>query len=152
MEAYRLSKTKYCDTLSGYGAALKGARWNSQGVEMVYVASNRSLAMAEVAVHFSLGMVPPDYVMMTLHIPDDVSSTKLTRESLPADWDFFPHSASTQSLGNAFIFEKKHCMLQVPSAVTRGDYNLLLNPAHPDFTSIKIIGVEKFPFDLRLIK
>jgi len=51
MEVFRLSRAKYADQLSGYGAALKGARWNSRGVEMIYAAENRSLAMAEVLVH-----------------------------------------------------------------------------------------------------
>ncbi|MFY8046747.1 MAG: RES family NAD+ phosphorylase [Chitinophagaceae bacterium] len=40
----------------------------------------------------------------------------------------------------------------MPSAVTKGDYNLLINPAHPDFKKIKIKGVEKFPFDRRIFQ
>ena len=55
MEAYRLSRTKFADTLSGKGAALKGARWNSIGVEIIYTAGNRSLAMAEVGCSFFSG-------------------------------------------------------------------------------------------------
>ena len=54
MEVYRLTRQKFASRLSGKGAAIKGARWNSPGVEIVYTAVNRSLAMAEVAVHFTL--------------------------------------------------------------------------------------------------
>ncbi|HAK10922.1 MAG TPA: RES superfamily protein [Chitinophagaceae bacterium] len=152
MEAYRLSRKMYASTLSGKGAALKGARWNSIGVEMIYTASNRSLAMAEVAVHLSLATLPTDYMMVTLFIPDDISIQKLTVADLPTDWNTFPHPISTQAIGDKFIAANQHCILQIPSSVTQGDYNLLINPNHPDFSRIKIITVEPFPFDKRIFK
>lgn len=152
MEAYRLSREIYASALSGKGAAIKGARWNSIGVEMIYTASNRSLAMAEVAVHFTLATLPSDYMMITLFIPDDISLLKLNISDLPRNWNTFPHPASTQTIGDKFINENKYCILQIPSAVTRGDYNLLINPNHSDFANIKIITAEKFPFDKRIFK
>lgn len=152
MEAYRLSREQYASTLSGKGAALKGARWNSIGVEIIYTASNRSLAMAEVAVHFTLATLPTDYMMVTIHIPDDVPLKELNSTDLPADWNTFPHPISTQAIGDKFITDNKYCVLQIPSAVTYGDYNLLINPNHPDFAKIKIVRVEKFPFDKRIFR
>lgn len=62
----------------GKGAALKGARWNSIGVELIYTASNRSLAMAEVAVHFTLATLPSDYMIITIFIPNNISIQNLT--------------------------------------------------------------------------
>lgn len=152
MEAYRLSKQIYASALSGKGAAIKGARWNSIGVEIIYTASNRSLAMAEIAVHFSLATLPGDYKMVTIHIPDDISLQKLNPPDLPADWNAFPHPTTTQAIGDQFIADSKFCVLQIPSAVTQGDYNLLINPNHTDFKRIKIIEIENFPFDKRIFK
>jgi RES domain-containing protein len=152
MEAYRLSREKFAGKLSGKGAAIKGARWNSAGVEIIYTAANRSLAMAEVAVHFTLATLPVDYVMITIFIPDDISLQKLNVTDLPADWNIFPHPATTQAIGDKFISVNKDCVLQIPSAVTQGDYNLLINSNHPDFKKIKIIVTEKFPFDKRIFK
>lgn len=152
MEVYRLSREKFAGKLSGKGAALKGARWNSIGIEMIYTASNRSLAMAEVAVHFTLATLPGDYVMMTIFIPDDVSVKKLTRAGLPLNWNAFPHPTTTQIIGDKFVAENLYCLLQIPSAVTQGDYNYLINPIHSDFKKIKIVQVEKFPFDKRIFK
>lgn len=152
MEVYRLSREKFAGTLSGKGAALKGARWNSIGVELIYTAGNRSLAMAEVAVHFTLATLPGDYVMISIFIPDDISLQKLNVADLPADWNTFPHPSSTQVIGDRFVAENKYCVLQIPSSVTQGDYNLLINPNHADFKSIKIIATEKFPFDKRIFK
>jgi RES domain-containing protein len=152
MEAYRLSREKFAGVLSGKGAALKGARWNSVGVEIIYTAANRSLAMAEVAVHFTLATIPGDYVMVTLFMPDNVSLQKLSTSDLPANWNEFPHPSSTQTIGDQFIAANKYCVLQIPSAVTWGDYNLLINPNHVDFKKIKIVSTDKFPFDKRIFR
>jgi RES domain-containing protein len=152
MEAYRLSRERYASPLSGKGAAIKGARWNSVGVEMIYTASNRSLAMAEVAVHFTWATLPVDYMMITIFLPDDISLLKVNIRDLPANWNTFPHPVSTQAIGDKFITDNKFCVLQIPSVVTQGDYNLLINPNHPDFAGIKIIAIENFPFDRRIFK
>jgi RES domain-containing protein len=152
MEVYRLSRERFAGTLSGKGAASKGARWNSVGVELIYTAANRSLAMAEVAVHFTLATLPVDYVLITIFIPDDISLQKLSVTDLPVEWNTFPHPASTQAVGDQFVTENKYCVLQIPSAVTQGDYNLLINPNHPGFKKIKIISIEKFPFDRHIFK
>ena len=152
MEAYRLSRKKYAAPPSGKGAAMKGARWNSVGVELIYTASNRSLAMAEVAVHLTMATIPSDYVMLTIYLPDDISTQKLTETDLPTNWNAFPHPISTQVIGDKFIADNNYCVLQIPSVVTQGDYNLLINPYHSDFSKIKIIAIEKFPFDKRIFK
>jgi RES domain-containing protein len=152
MEVYRLSREKFAGTLSGKGAAIKGARWNSAGVEIIYTAANRSLAMAEVAVHFTMATLPNDYRMITIFIPDDISLQKLSVTDLPADWNIFPPPSTTQAIGDQFIADNKYCVLQIPSAVTQGDYNLLINPNHPDFKKIRITATDKFPFDKRIFK
>lgn len=152
MEVYRLSRGKFSGSLSGKGAAVKGARWSSAGVELIYTANNRSLAMAEVAVHFTLATLPEDYVMMTVFIPDNISLKRVNLKDLPVDWNTFPHPVSTQKIGDEFVSENEYCVLQVRSAVTHSDYNLLINPFHTDFKKIKIVSTEKFPFDKRIFK
>lgn len=152
MEVYRLSREKYASPLSGKGAAINGARWNSRGVEMIYTAKNRSLAMAEVAVHFTLATLPDDYVMITINIPDSIAVKEVAESDLPADWRDFPHPASTQEFGDSFVLENKYCVLMIPSVVTHGDFNILINPGHKDFAKIKIAAIEKFPFDKRIFK
>jgi RES domain-containing protein len=152
MEVYRLSRLKFADSLSGIGSALKGARWNSIGVELIYTASNRSLAMAEVAVHFTLATLPSDYVMVTIYIPEDVKIKTIDISDLPLNWNAFPHPNSTQIIGDKFVIENKFCIYKVPSAVTKGDFNILINPNHIDFSKIKILDIDNFPFDVRIFK
>lgn len=151
MEVYRLARQKFAN-LSGKGAALKGARWNSIGVELIYTAVNRSLAMAEVAVRLTLATLPEDYVMMSIYIPDDVSLDKINAPDLRYNWHIFPYLTSTQAVGDKFVADNKYCVLQIPSSVTSGDFNFLINPRHAQFSTIKIIATVNFPFDKRIFK
>jgi RES domain-containing protein len=150
MEVFRLSRAAFAGVLSGSGAALKGARWNPPGIELVYTAANRSLAMAEVAVHLTIATLPPDYQMLTIYVPDDIPVATLPPEELPAGWNAFPYGLSTQRFGEAFVRESRFCILKVPSAVTKGDHNFLINPRHTHFPLIRIISREDFPFDRRM--
>ena len=150
MEIYRLAREKYSHELSGKGAAIKGARWNSTGTELIYTASNRSLAMAEVAVHLSLGTLPDDYFMLTIHVPDDLSVTICPLKDLPENWNQHPPTRLTQIYGDEFVSQGESCLFRVPSAVTKGDFNYLINPYHREFSRIKVIEKERFPFDLRI--
>lgn len=152
MLLYRLSLGLYAADLSGKGAAIRGGRWNSQGMSMLYTSANRSLAMAEVAVHLSIGTLPNDYFMLTLEIPDDLKMEKLETSQLSPDWNLFPNLIETQMLGDDFLFRNQTCLLRVPSAVTQGDFNYLFNPHHPDFQKIKLLSTEPFRFDRRLFK
>ncbi|MGY6561722.1 MAG: RES family NAD+ phosphorylase [Luteibaculaceae bacterium] len=152
MEVFRLAREKHATPLSGIGAAKYGARWNPIGMELIYTAQNRSLAMAEVAVHLTLATLPDDYVMITIEIPDDIKVKKLTENDLPVNWQEFPHPSSTQEIGRNFVIENKYGVLMIPSVVTKGDFNVLINPNHADFSKIKIIRIDKFPFDKRVFK
>lgn len=152
MEVFRLSREKFASPLSGKGSAIKGARWNSIGIELIYTANNRSLAMAEVAVHFTLATLPSDYLMLTINIPDDIEGQLVKEVNLPKDWKDFPHPVSTQKIGDQFVSENKYCLLIVPSVVTKGDYNVLINPNHKEFSRISITKLEKFPFDKRIFE
>lgn len=152
MEVFRLAREKYATSLSGKGAALKGARWNSIGIELIYTAKNRSLAMAEVAVHFTLATLPEDYMMITIDIPDEIETKQIEEVDLPMAWRDFPHPISTQKIGDDFVAENKFGVLIIPSVVTKGDFNVLLNPHHKDFRQITITKIEKFPFDKRILK
>lgn len=152
MEVFRLVREKFATPLSGKGAASRGARWNSVGIELIYTAGNRSLAMAEVAVHFTLATLPDDYTMITLHIPASVSRKKLQVKNLPPNWNEFPYPSTTLKIGDAFVQENKYCILIIPSVVTQGEYNILINPNHPEFKKIKVKKKVRFTFDKRLFK
>lgn len=151
MKVFRLCRKIFAEPLNGKGAALYGARWNSRGTEIIYTATNRSLAMAEIAVHLTIATLPEDMVMLTITLPPNAPIKILATKSLPLTWNFFPETDALHLMGDSFVREGKFLALKVPSAVTQGDYNLLINPHHSLFPKVKISKIEKFPEDKRLI-
>lgn len=150
MTLFRLSKSKYSKELSGKGAELSGGRWNSKGTPLIYTCESRALCTTEIAVHTPLGIIPSDYELITLTFPGNTKICELTFNSLPDDWKSFPHSHSTQILGDNFVSENKFLILKVPSVVVQGEYNFLINPNHKDIKLVQIVSIEPFDFDERL--
>ncbi|MFS4466538.1 RES family NAD+ phosphorylase [Maribacter sp. 2210JD10-5] len=152
MKAYRLSKEKYKADLSGIGAEKLGGRWNSKGTRMVYASDSRALAKLEVAVNMALNRLPKNYYMTIIEIPDKLIFEYPVQNLVGHDWKNNPPIKFTQTEGNAFVHKNEFLAMKVPSAVVDGDYNYLINPQHPHASKIKILGSEKFSFDLRLFK
>lgn len=150
MIVFRLNKSIYSKDLSGRGAERYGGRWNSKGTSIVYTCDSRALCTAEIAVHSPLGIVPKDYELIILNIPDKIRILEIKENELPRDWKSFPHSHSTQIIGDNFVKQNKILVAKVPSSIVQGDYNYLLNPSHKDFPLVQIVRIEKFEFDSRL--
>ncbi|ALJ00879.1 RES family NAD+ phosphorylase [Rufibacter tibetensis] len=150
MIVYRLSKGLYKNDLSGRGAELAGGRWNSKGTALLYTCESRALCTTEIAVHTPLGIVPVDYWLITLEVPDTLPLSEVPVPQLSSDWKSFPHPNATQLIGDAFVQEGRFVGLKVPSAVVHGDHNYLFNPRHQEFGEIKLLESEPFPFDARL--
>ncbi|WP_027382127.1 RES family NAD+ phosphorylase [Epilithonimonas caeni] len=147
MIVYRLSKEIYATDLSGKGAEIAGGRWNSKGNAALYTAQSIALCVAEIAVHIPLGILPRDYCLVHIEVPDvDLLETK----RLPKDWNNFPHPDSTQKIGDKFLKENKFLIMKVPSAAVQGEFNYIINPRNIVFSEIKIKKIEKFTFDDRL--
>lgn len=149
MIVFRLSRSVYANDLSGRGAEIAGGRWNNKGIPLIYTAQNISLCMAEVAVHLPLGILPKDYTLISIEIPDDdfevVSLSDFKVESIR---DLYYET--TQKIGNEFVKNSAKMMLKVPSVVVQGEFNILINPRHSDIHKVKIIKTETFEFDRRL--
>jgi len=152
MILYRLTRKAYIDDISGRGAETHGGRWNNKGLPALYTASSRALAVLEVAVHVPLGIIPIDYFMCGIELPDGISIFEIKPSDLPKKWNSNPIIQATQMLGDDFLKGRKHLAMKIPSASVSGDFNYILNPAHPGFNQIKVAFTEPFEFDSRLFK
>ncbi|TWR25854.1 RES domain-containing protein [Mucilaginibacter pallidiroseus] len=150
MILYRIANCNYITDLTGTGARLYGGRWNSEGKSMVYTASSRSLAVLEVLVHLPPLMVPNNFCVAEIEVPDN-SILTLNANTLPVNWQDALPPAELKQIGNQFIQETKYLMMKVPSAVVPQEYNYLLNPWHPDIKKAVIIKTSPFSFDDRLL-
>lgn len=149
MIVYRLSKAAFAKDLSGRGAEMVGGRWNSRGNAMLYTSQSIALCVTEIAVHVPLGIMPKDFQLVSIELPD---VPILELKKLPSDWQSFPHADATQHLGDVFLKENRFLILKVPSATVQGEFNYLINPKHKDFAKIKVVKIESFTFDQRLFK
>lgn len=109
---------------------------------MVYTAANPSLAVLEVLVHLDLPpeLAPSDYRLLSIHVPDDAPSQILA--VLPEN---------TVETGDAFLAAGEALALRAPSLVVPQEVNTLLNPRHPAFAGVRVLGDEPFRFDPRLL-
>ena len=147
MQVYRITTEKWAGNLRGSGYA---ARWNSNGIFIAYIASSRALACLEMVVHLNSDRLKSAFKMSIAEIPAEVSITKIDIEDLPKDWAYHDGYQYCQEIGDDWIQEAKTCVLQVPSAIIKNEFNYLINPQHPDFSKIEIIEIEDFEFDLRI--
>jgi RES domain-containing protein len=152
VKVYRLSKQIYADDLTGAGAELAGGRWNHKGTRMLYTSDSRALCTAEIAVHTPMGVMPKDYFLVTIEIPDRIRIGEIALKDLSENWKDFPYTGITQEIGDEFIRQGELLVLKVPSAVVPGDFNYLINPEHKNFNKIKIKNKEPFSFDERLFR
>lgn len=151
MIVYRLTKGKYKNQISGFGAELNGGRWNSKGRSLVYTSESRALCTAEIAVHIPLGIIPTNYYLQSIKIPKS-SVQKIEVSSLDKKWKNFPHDNSTKIFGDKFIVENNSLTLKVPSAVIQDEFNYLINPKHKKFDKVELLKIEPFKFDKRLFE
>ena len=136
---------------SGEGARLYGGRWNSQGVRMVYTSPSLALAAIETFVHLEPNLRPDDLVSIEADLPDDLAVDRLDPNSLPRKW-YELRDESLTTFGDRWIRAGTTVALHVPSAAIRGEWNVLLNPAHSDFRELKIERPKRFEFDLRMFR
>ena len=152
MQVWRLVKTRYASSaFDGEGARLYGARWNSPGSRVAYASMNSALAVLEVLVHMTAGTALSGYSLLTATLPDELVED-LAESALPMGWSASPVPPEAQAIGDAWVRSTRSLALRVPSVIVRGSFNVLINPAHPDFGQFAVDSVEPFDFDPRLLR
>lgn len=149
--AWRIVAEKYAATaFDGEGARLHGGRWSSPGIAMVYTSDSPSLAALELLVGLNDASFLSRFVLRGIEVPD-ASVADLDRSLLPPDWRAYPAPPRLARLGDSWIRAKSSLALRVPSAVIEQQWNLLLDPTHPDFASLSTGPAIAFELDQRLV-
>jgi RES domain-containing protein len=152
MRFWRICRLRYvADAASGEGARLYGGRWNSRGVRVVYASTSLALAAVETFVNLEPNLRPADLVFIEGDIPEKLEIGRIDPKSLPAGW----HETRDESLrgfGDDWIHSGYSAPLLVPSAAISGEWNVLLNPIHRDFSTIQFREPAPFEFDVRMFR
>lgn len=136
------------DAFSGRSGYHADGRWHTRGRLLDYGAQSRSLATLERLVHYKRFDSLARHVLYTVDVPNEHIETVLRP---PEGWDGIDLLAEAQRIGDAWCDRVVSPALQVPSAVTPGEHNLLLNSHHPRWDWNWVRGPEPFAFDRRLL-
>lgn len=151
MLVFRITQTKFASSLFAPGFA---GRWNSENERMIYTAGSASLSCLEVLAHKSgAALNSGRFSMAMIELADNIiiNEIKLAElQKLNNEWFKVLNYPITQQLGNKWLLDLDSAVLKVPSAIVDREYNYLLNPAHADFSKIKVLDVTPFNFDSRL--
>src|ERR1700686_1379329 len=146
MQFWRICRRRYAaEAASGEGARQYGGRWNSRGVRMVYASTSLSLAAVETFVNLEPNLIPADLVSIEGVIPDAIQTVTFDVKALPPR-RYETRDESLHRFGNEWIRNGRSATLLVPSAAIRGEWNVLLNPAHAEFSKIEFRDPEPFEF------
>lgn len=148
LRAYRIADRRR-PIFDGTGARVYGARWNSPGREVIYASASYGCALLERLVHAGIGAVPRNQSSIIIEIPA-IDIEEVDENEVPG-WERADFIVA-RAYGDSWLIGKRSAVLLVPSIVARGDRNVLINPAHPDFG--KITGSDPKPviWDKRLFE
>ena len=145
--------------MSGQGAYLFGGRWNTPEHRAVYLSGTLTLAMLEVLVHIddTTAFVQKAHVYHAVKF-DERDVAVLEERSLPQGWNSHPETLASQAVGDEFLERAEQAVLALPSVVVPKELrydplymNYLVNPTHPDFSSVVEVGdVKLLDWDPRI--
>lgn len=150
MRLYRIADRRH-PVWDGTGAMLMGGRFNSPGKPVIYAALSFAGAMLEILAHARIGKVPRNHVYVTAEAPEGLAVEKKGEDGLPPDWDG-PDSAGAREFGDRWLEERRSALLLVPSVVARLEWNVLVNPGHPDAMRIRVSDPAPVIWDARLFQ
>lgn len=134
----------------GAGAARFGARWNSPGRAVVYTAGSYAGALLEILVHAQRLDLREPYHCIAIDIPRGVEVELVTAAEVPEGWAAADYAVSRE-VGDAWFDAARSACLQVPAITGRPfEYNIIINPGHPDTRRLRIEGPYRVLWDDRL--
>lgn len=152
MRFWRICRRPYAaKSVAGEGARLYGGRWNSRGVRVIYASTSLALAAIETFVNLEPNLQPTDLVSIEGEIPDALEIGRIGARSLPAVWRQ-SRDEFCRRIGDEWIDARQTVALLVPSAAIPSEWNLLLDPAHPEFSRIKFHDPKLFAFHERMLR
>ena len=148
MILWRISN--YAD-LSGSGGLLHRGRWHNRGRPVVYLAESAAGALLETLVHIEASHpseLPHSYQLLEVEVPKAAKVLDVA-EPLGDGWQQEP--SATRRIGDQWLAAQVSLVLRVPSAVVGGrTFKVLMNPAHPQAQTCRVVSVTRHPFDGRL--
>ncbi len=143
MLTYCITTGRQNTDLSGMNKSLSGGRWNHKGTPALYTSTSRSLALLEFLLgRPSISENPGDVYTVTIEIPDIASMTLVSVMDLPGHWQNEPPPAQLADIGTRWAKSRSTLLLHVPSTMIPQEFNVLVNPEHPQMVEVSVVDSE----------
>ncbi len=86
---------------------------------------------------------------MRIDVPDKFWVASLVLDLLQGGWDAVPDGMTSRITGDAGAAPNSSALLLVPSVSVPDEHNVLINPLHPDVTSITATTMKRWIYDPR---
>lgn len=139
------------DALTGEESVQSGGRWSEPGHPVVYACTSRALACLETVVHLDPGERPSDRFLVQIEVPAEVWAQRAVFDpDGVVGWDTIPPGRASQEWGMRWLRDGRCALACVPAVVAREEWNVLINPLHPDARSITAHKLRHWIYDPRL--
>jgi RES domain-containing protein len=136
--------------LSGKGAELSGGRWSRKGTPLVYTSESRSLACLETLIHLAKTPLPLNRYLVEIQVPRASLDAAVKFDAARAvGWDAEPAAKVSLDWGTEWAKQVRSLLARVPSVVVEEEFNVLINPRHPDLRLVKARKVRRWLYDGR---
>jgi len=138
--------------MTGGGARLTGGLWNRKGTPAVYASTSIALAILETLAHLGGNLTIRNAFLVRITVPSAVWAQRVTIDiaTLPPTWLAEPPGAASIAVGDTWLRAQSHAVLLVPSIMVPEEYNVVINPLHPDAGRVKAQVVRQHVYDPRL--
>lgn len=124
----------------------KGGRWSPPGIPCVYASLSPAGALLEYLAH--LEGEPPDGLLLA--VAEAPAGATLSETNEPSTWRELPYRPEVQQVGAEWLASGRSLALRVPSAISDGECNVLLNPAHAGYAAVQLRELRPMRIDPRL--
>jgi RES domain-containing protein len=141
------------DELSGKGAEKTGGRWNRKGTPVIYTSSSIALAYLETLVHLSgPQLLPLNRYLVRVDIPvAEWQARTIFEGSVHVGWDALPAGLVSLNWGTEWLRSRSTLLAAVPSIVVPDEFNVLINPGHPEISKLRAQKIRRWSYDSRLV-
>ena len=116
------------------GSRLFPGRWNTPASPMIYASEHYSTALLEKLARGS-GRLPPNQHFVEITVDAGVAYEVFSPRAHPG-WDAADGRVS-KTYGEDWRLSSRSAILLAPSVVAQSEYNVLINPDHPQFARIR---------------
>jgi len=140
------------DDLSGKGAEKTGGRWTRKSTPVIYASGSIALAYLETIVHLSgLDPLPLNRYLVRIDIPAAAWKARTIFDpAMHVGWDALPAGLVSLDWGTEWLQSRKTLLAEVPSIVVPEEFNILINPRHPDAGTLTPKKIRRWNYDARL--